>query len=274
MTVKVNKTEIHAFNFSGGECQISLGEAHLSDRTEVSAFLNNSDEIMRLILTVDAIRRINPATMIDLIIPYFPYARQDRVCNSGEAFSAAVMTQLINNLRCNSVTIEDPHSSVTSSMLENVRIKTQSDIVSNSETMRRLIKENNLTLLAPDKGAAPKTEDIAASLARTGIATRAMFAAKVRDVTNGKITETIIPDGMEGKNILIPDDICDGGGTFIALAKKLKSQGAADLYLYVTHGIFSKGLTPLKDGFKHVYCRNIFIRNDQPEFLTILEDVQ
>lgn len=274
MAVKLNKNEIHAFNFSGGECQISLGEAHIGDRIEVSAFLNNSDAVMRLILTIDAIRRINPATMIDLIIPYFPYARQDRVCNTGEAFSLAVMAQLINNLRCNSVTIEDPHSSVTSSMLENVRIKTQADIVSNSETMRRLIKENNLTLLAPDKGAASKTEAISASLALKGIKTETLFAQKVRDVTDGKITETIIPDGIENKRILIPDDICDGGSTFIELAKKLKSKGAADLYLYVTHGIFSKGLLPLKDGFKHVYCRNSFIKNDQPEFLTILEDVQ
>lgn len=274
MTVKVNKIEIKAFNFNGGECHISLKDIHIDEHVNVSAFLNSSDEIMRLILTIDAIRRINPAAVIDLSIPYFPYARQDRVCNTGEAFSAAVMAQLINNLRCRNVVIEDPHSLVLSSMLENVRIKTQADIVSSSETMCRLIKDKGLILLAPDKGAASKTEEISAALLSKGIKAHALFAKKVRDVTNGKITETIIPNGIEGKNILIPDDICDGGSTFIELAKKLKSHGAADLYLYVTHGIFSKGLTPLKEGFSHIYCRNIFITNDQPEFLTILEDTK
>ena len=50
-----------------------------------------------------------------------------------------------------------------------------------------------------------------------------------------------------GRNCLIVDDICDGGGTFIPLAKKLKNAGAKTVTLYVTHGIFSKGLDPLKE---------------------------
>lgn len=274
MTVKINKIDIQTFNFSGGECQVSLGHIQIGARVELCAFLNSSDEIMRLILSVDAIRRISPDAIIDLVIPYFPYGRQDRVCNPGEAFSAAVMAQLINNLHCNSVTIEDPHSAVTSGLIKNVRILTQADIISASATMRHVIQDRDLILLAPDKGAATKTEEISKCLLQEGIKTEALFAKKVRDTTNGKITETIVPDGMAGKNILIPDDICDGGSTFIELAKKLKSNGAVDLYLYVTHGIFSKGLDPLKEDFKHIYCRNSFITNDQPEFLTILEDVQ
>lgn len=274
MTINIDKIELRSFNFSGGECQVSVAHIPLNDHVEISAFLNNSDEIMRLILTVDAVRRINPKVTIELVIPYFPYARQDRVCNPGEAFSAAVMASLINNLHCNSVTIEDPHSVITASMIDNVRILTQADIISHSEMMKRLIKDNKLILLAPDKGAAPKTEEIIKSLLKMGVKADALFAKKIRDVTNGKIIETVIPEGLEGKNILIPDDICDGGATFTELAKKLKSHGAGDLYLYVTHGIFSKGLDPLKEGFKHIYCRNSFIKNDQPGFLTILEDVQ
>lgn len=274
MTVKVNKKEIKFFNFSGGECQISLAHIDISGPVDIQAFLNSSDEIMRLILTVDAVRRIKPEAIIDLHIPYFPYARQDRVCDTGEAFSAAVMAQLINNLHCNTVTIEDPHSSVISSLLTNVRVITQADIVSHSKTMRELVKEKGLILLAPDKGAKIKTQEIAERLSHEDIKTEALFAQKVRDVTDGKITKTIIPNGIEGKNILIPDDICDGGSTFVELAKKLKSNGAADLYLYTTHGIFSKGLTPLEQNFKHVYCRNSFIKNNQPAFLTILEDVK
>lgn len=274
MSVFVNKIAIKAFNFSGGESQVSLAGIEISDRVAVSAFLKNSDQIMRLLLTVDAIRRINKSVKIDLSIPYFPYARQDRVCNVGEALSVEVMAQLINNLFCESVTIEDPHSNVTSGLIKNVRILSQADIISHSRTIVLLVKEKNLLLLAPDKGAAPKTEAVAAALTAQNIPVQALFATKVRDVTDGKITDTIIPEGITGKNILIPDDICDGGGTFIELAKKLKAAGAGNLYLYITHGIFSKGLEPLQQGFKHVYCRNSFITNENPNFLTILEDVQ
>ncbi|MBL8640301.1 MAG: ribose-phosphate pyrophosphokinase [Alphaproteobacteria bacterium] len=273
MTILVNKKIIKAFNFSGGESQISIAGMPIDDRVEVCAFLNTADEIMRLLLTVDAIRRINPAAKIDLHIPYFPYARQDRVCNVGEAMSVEVMAQLINNLSCESVTIEDPHSSVTADLIKNVRVLAQADILSRSPIILSLLKEKNFILLAPDKGAALKTEAIAAALNSQNIPVKALFATKVRDVTNGKITETLIPDGIEGKNILVPDDICDGGSTFIELAKKLKAAGANDLYLYVTHGIFSRGLGPLREGFTHVFCRNCFINNENPNFLTILEDI-
>ena len=140
MTVNVNKKPIKAFNFSGGESQVSIAGIEIGDLVEVSAFLNGADEIMRLILTVDAIRRINKGAKIDLHIPYFPYARQDRVCNEGEALSVEVMAQLINNLSCESVTIEDPHSAVTANLIKNVRVLSQADIISRSRTMVSLVK--------------------------------------------------------------------------------------------------------------------------------------
>lgn len=274
MAVFVNKNVVRSFNFSGGECQISLAGIEIGDQVGVSAFLNSSDEIMRLFLAIDAIRRVNAEVTIELHIPYFPYARQDRVCNAGEALSLEVMAKLINDLACESVIIEDPHSDVTAALIKNVRVLSQADIISRSRTMMSLVQEKNLVLLAPDKGATSKTEAIAEAFKNKNMPVQAMFAQKIRDVTNGKITETIIPEGLEGKNILVPDDICDGGSTFVELAKKLKACQAGDLYLYVTHGIFSKGLEPLRAGFKHVYCRNSFIQNNNPEFLTILEDVQ
>lgn len=56
---------------------------------------------------------------------------------------------------------------------------------------------------------------------------------------------------------LIVDDICDGGGTFVGLAKELRAAGATRVYLYVTHGIFSKRL-PL-EGIDHVYTTDSFL---------------
>jgi ribose-phosphate pyrophosphokinase len=75
-------------------------------------------------------------------------------------------------------------------------------------------------------------------------------------------------------NLIILDDICDGGQTFVELAKHLKAQGAKAIYLYITHGIFSKGLSVLKQHFEHVYCYHTMLKAAEidRDFLTILED--
>ena len=70
------------------------------------------------------------------------------------------------------------------------------------------------------------------------------------------------------------DDICDGGQTFISLAQSLKKQGAAEIFLYVTHGIFSKGLDQLKTCIQHIYCYHLVghhLDSHHPSFITILK---
>jgi len=73
-----------------------------------------------------------------------------------------------------------------------------------------------------------------------------VVADKKRDCLTGDIIEHSIRGEVE-KNILIRDDICDGGKTFISVAKLLQDKGAIEINLYVTHGIFSKGLQVLHD---------------------------
>jgi len=274
MTVLINKKEIKFFNFSGGECQVSVDDIPLGAEIEVTAYLHNADDIMRLLLTIDAIRRIKGGSAhINLVTPYIPYARQDRVCNNGEALSIAVMAGLINNLGCARVTILDPHSDVTPALIRNAHIITQAQLIADSAAMCALIRDKSLTLIAPDAGAEKKIGSLEKALHTKGINALAMFATKRRDVRNGTILETIIPANVAGKNFLIADDICDGGKTFTELAAKLKEHGAHEIYLYVTHGIFSKGLDVLKTHISHIYCFHSFIKNTDSSFLTILEDV-
>lgn len=267
MPIKVNKQPIQHFNFSGGECHVSIADIAIDRVTEVTAHLYNSDDVMCLIMTVDAIRQKNADTEINLTIPYFPYARQDRVCNEGEAFSASVMTELINALKCKSVTVYDPHSQITVDLLNNSHVISQADLLENSIVAAE-IYDKSLVLASPDAGAETKTREIADKLK-----VKAIYCTKTRDTRTGQITGTHIPEGVSGKDFIIVDDICDGGRTFTELAKALKEAGAKNLYLYVTHGIFSKGLSVLKKHFKHVYCYHCFLENgdiDQ-QFLTVIE---
>lgn len=96
-----------------------------------------------------------------------------------------------------------------------------------------------------------------------------LHAEKERDPKTGKLSGFLVPERKEFKSnsVLIVDDICDGGGTFLGLAPELYD---LDLYLYVTHGIFSKGLTDLSKSFKHIYTTDSFNHGLNHESLTII----
>ncbi len=264
MTITVNKQLVKAFNFSGGECHVTVENIEIGDVTNIEAYLYNSDDIIRLLMVVDAVRQENAETNIDLIIPYFPYARQDRVCNRGEAFSAKVMADLINGLNCRSVMVFDPHSDVIVQALQNCQVITQVDLIKGA--VHGLVQSHKLTLISPDKGAARKTQAVADHYGFDVIS-----CSKVRDTKTGHITHSEVHGDVAGKDLIILDDICDGGRTFTELAKTLKDHGAGKLYLYVTHGIFSKGLEVLKKHFTHVFCVHTFLTSDQidTDFLTV-----
>lgn len=269
MTIYVNNKKIESFNFSGGECHVKITPADITDHTMIWAKLHSSDAVMQLLMIVDAVRQVSPDTKIDVTIPYFPYARQDRVCNAGESFSVKVMAGLINQLNCQSVTVYDPHSQITIDALDHCKIVTLTDIVFNS-VLANEIKQNNITLIAPDKGAKEKVQEFGTKLGREVIC-----ASKVRDTETGNIVATEIYDDVSGKDCVILDDICDGGRTFTELAKTLADNGAGKIYLYVTHGIFSKGLAVLKEHFAHIYCYQTMLAHDQIDssFLTIFENI-
>ena len=105
MTITVNKQQVKTFNFSGGECHVTIENIEIGDVTNVEAYLCNSDDIMRLLMVVDAIRQENQSTEISLIIHYSPYAHEDSLRSEG--FSTQVMVGLVNGLNCSSVVVVD-----------------------------------------------------------------------------------------------------------------------------------------------------------------------
>lgn len=266
MIIYVNGVEIFGFKFGGGECHVSVDMA-ITEVTKITAYLRNSDDIMLLLLTVDAVKRINHKTKIDLFIPYFPYARQDRVCLPGEPLSVSVMAGIINSLNCNEVVIADPHSDVTPALINNCKIVTQSETLENSKVMNKLIVGEGLTLVSPDAGAEKKIVDIA-----NRFDLFAIFCTKNRNLETGEIVGVTVPELNGAKDFIIIDDICDGGRTFIALAEALKEKGAGDLYLYVTHGIFSYGLDVLRSHYKNIYCYHTFLCDYDKDYLITFKE--
>ena len=276
MSILLNQLPIVSFNFPAGETHVRLPESlDFEEEMVVKANLMNGDSVMELLLTVDAVRRVKSDIKISLEIPYFPYARQDRVCNNGEALSVKVMADLINRLNCQQVTIVDPHSDVTPALLNNCVVKTQSDVIINSGLLDRIIKEN-WALISPDAGAKKKVHQLAKRLSNINndFEPDIFYGEKTRNTQTGEITGTSFIGDVYDRQVLIVDDICDGGRTFIELAKLLQKQQAKKIFLYITHGIFSKCLDVLRPYFDQIYCYHVFSSYHQQDhdFLVTLSD--
>ncbi|MDX2027793.1 MAG: ribose-phosphate diphosphokinase [Alphaproteobacteria bacterium] len=269
MPIYINDELVEAKQFAGGERNINIGVIETGDSVNVTAYLLNSDDIFDLLLTTDALRRRSADVGIDLTIPYFSYARQDRVCNPGEALSVDVMVRLVNSLNCNTVTVFDPHSQKTMDGLANARAITAADVIAQSP-LKDLIKLAALELVAPDKGAITRTNLVCDALGGLPV----HYCTKERDSVSHEITKTVISGDVQGKSLIIIDDICDGGRTFIQLGKALKEAGAKDVYLYVTHGIFMAGLEILKPAIDGIFCLHTYLKPEQRDssFLNVLED--
>jgi ribose-phosphate pyrophosphokinase len=249
--------------FPGGEVLIqtqpNFGFFNTQDTIRIEARIRNSDDLFALALIKDAIENeqitYGDKSSIELIIPYVPYARQDRTCCKGEPHSLKVFAKFINNLNFDRVIVCDPHSDVTGALIDRVKIIDQVQIINDFTAFCKRVLQGVL-FVSPDAGANKKTANVAKYFDHI----RFIRADKLRDLATGKIIETsIFADDLNGADIVIADDICDGGRTFIELAKSLKKKNAGNVILYVTHGIFSQGVDTLfANGIDEIYTTNSY----------------
>ena len=265
--IYVNYKAVAQSVFPGGEVKVTVPSYDpLTKELTVVAMLHNSDDVMALVMTTNALRHqyaFKPTMHLELL--YFPYARQDRVCNPGEAHGVQAMAAIVNSLGYASVKVWDPHSDAVQAAVNNCLVASQVSVLQNYLGVRAIQK---YTLVSPDAGAEKKVNALAKAVSSWGLAPNVVYASKVRNLANGQILATNYIGEVRGVDCLIVDDICDGGRTFTELAKKLKEGGAKSVTLYVTHGIFSAGLDPLREHIDHVYCYHSFI-DTADSFLTV-----
>lgn len=255
-SIRVDSQPVQIMRFPGGELNVRIQSKFVCNaRVEVEACLRDPESIVELLLAHDALRAMG-AGIGELVIPYFPYARQDRVCNAGESLSVRVMADIVNSLDALKVTVYDPHSDVVCALVKNINVIEQWRFIN----LHILNSSKRFTIVSPDAGAEKKAR-ILAKVTRSDLIT----ASKVRDVATGEITSIEVHADKVPELCLIPDDICDGGGTFILLAKALRARGAKHIRLFVTHGIFSKGFDVFRGSIDHIYYTNsLWQRTDKP----------
>lgn len=243
---------IETINFDYEKTRFPVGEINIKvtktygEFAEIVFDYQNDAEIIELLMICDAIKR-GGQSLDRLTIPYIPFGRQDRVNDDGESFSLKVFCNLINNIGAKEVHTFDPHSDVTTALLNNCIVKQQHEIF--SEYFDKTFYKKHY-LISPDGGALKKIYKLASKTNPIEV----IECSKKRDTKTGAVTATHIPmDNFNGKDCYIVDDICDGGRTFIEIAKILKKRNAGKVILMVTHGFFTKGINVFDNLIDEIY---------------------
>lgn len=209
-------------------------------------------DMFKLMLVKDILDNLG-CTQVSLNLGYIPNARADRRFSDGSAHPLKVFCKTLNSLNFKKVYVNDPHSDVATSLIDNVSVSTQTQQFKFLDYALERITDNYV-LCAPDLGATKKIFDTVLSLGHEEY----LQAIKIRDVKTGNIIKCDIKcDHLEGKDVVLLDDLCDFGNSFKYLSKKLKEKGAGRVILYVTHGIFAGGLSVLENDIDYILCGNI-----------------
>lgn len=165
---------------------------------------------------------------VALNLPYIPNARMDRVKSEEEVFTLKIFCNLINQIGFEKVTVLDAHSNVSLALIDRVQ---QMDIkaVIKKAALNKLPKD--IILYFPDEGSQKRYVDFFPEY-------RYICGMKKRDWATGQIKGLDVMDNgvdLEGKTVLMIDDIVSYGGTLYYSALKLKELGATKIYAYATH---------------------------------------
>jgi ribose-phosphate pyrophosphokinase len=241
--------------FPDGQQSIALDKPQITQRMSMILLKSrlNSFKNLELIINANQCLREFGIEDINLYVPYFLGGRSDRKFGEGQTnYLKNVICPIVNSQKFNKVVVMDPHSDVLEACLDNFVKIGNFELV---EFALNNINDKNITLISPDAGAFKKIFDVATKFQIENIIT----ATKVRDMKTGNILHTDVP-GIDQHNdikYVIIDDICDGGRTFIEIAKTIHNvRPTAKIYLVVTHGIFSAGFKELFNYFEGIYTTN------------------
>jgi ribose-phosphate pyrophosphokinase len=254
--------------FPDGQQSITLDKPLITQRLSMVLIKSrlNSFKDLELIITANQCLKEFGIEDVNLYTPYFLGGRSDRKFGEGQTnYLKNVICPIINSQKFNKVVVMDPHSDVLEACLDNfVKIGNFELVDYALSYLTKQDEDNNVAIISPDAGALKKIYDVAKHFGISNVTT----ASKVREMSTGTILRTELPtmdlNGIE--HIVIIDDICDGGRTFIELAKEIKKQTDKPIHLIVTHGIFSAGFKSLFEYFEGIYCTNSIDDIDETSF--------
>ncbi|MDR6572253.1 ribose-phosphate pyrophosphokinase [Curtobacterium sp. 320] len=243
--------------FPAGEAHVKVAhDADAGDLSEIATLRGtNGDDLLMLGMWADAVRQRGSRSVA--LVPYLPGARQDR----GLPFGAKVYADVVNGFGIDQVIAFDPHSPVIVDLVERLTVVTSETVVRD-----QVVAGSDYSgIIAPDKGAVARASAVADACGLP-----VFRAEKHRNPDTGKLDGFTCEPLPDTGRLLVVDDICDGGGTFMGLAT---ATGLTKdrLGLWVSHGVFSGRAPQLAEHFGEIVTTDSYPAQNAIEGLRTIE---
>jgi ribose-phosphate pyrophosphokinase len=235
-SIGIELSSIDIARFSDGEIKINIEESVRGDNVYIiqSTSAPVNDNLMELMILIDALRRAS-ANTINVVIPYYGYARQDRKARSREPISAKLVANMLEMVGATRVLVLDLHAAQIQGFFD-IPVDHMAGAAKLADYLLTSgIADDNTIVVSPDHGGVTRARTLAELLGSTepiAIIDKRRPKANVAQIMN------IIGD-VKGKRAIMIDDMIDTGGTITQGAQKLKDEGAAEVYVVATHAVFS-----------------------------------
>ncbi len=215
------------------------------------------DNIFEILIFADSLRN-SDAKSVNLVVPYFGYARQDRVALVGEPITAKVIANMYQAAMIDKIITIDLHTQQIQGFFSCPVINLDTFELFGDYFVNYFnehgIKQSDVVVVAPDHGSALRARDLGSMFNGASIA----FIDKRRPAPNKSEVINVVGN-VNGKTCLIVDDMIDTCGTINNAYDALISHGAKEVYVCATHAVFSTG--KLKDEIKGVVVTDSIEKN-------------
>ncbi len=256
--IGVTITETIRREFANGELFIRPNESvRGTDAFVIQSFTTPINQwVMESLILVDALKRAS-AKRITVVAPFYPYARQDKKHRGREPISARLIADLFKTAGADRLMAVDLHTAQIQGFFDGP-VDHLFALPLLSQHVLRKYGGQDLLVVSPDTGRVRTAEQWADSLGGLDIA----FVHKTRDIdaTNDVVANRVVGD-VAGRCCLLIDDMIDTGGSISKAADLLFENGATEVVVAATHGVFS---TPAVDRLKNSRITEIIVTNTLP----------
>jgi len=257
--LKVNLVPITSNRFADGEIMV---RPEITVRNHVVTIIQSlskpvNESLMELLIAIDAVKRAS-AKEINVVIPYYGYARQDRKTLGREPITSKLVARLLETAGASRVSVIDVHSEQTQGFFEIPVDTLRANFLVVGAALKELntSEKKNLVIVSPDYGGVKRARNVANSL-NCPLA----ILDKRRPVPNQAEIVNVLGD-VKNKVCLINDDMIDTAGTIVAACKVLKEKGAKKIIISATHGILSgPAIERLTNALKAKTISDIYLTN-------------
>jgi ribose-phosphate pyrophosphokinase len=215
-----------------------------------------NDWLMESLILVDALKRAS-AKRITVVAPFYPYARQDKKHRGREPISARLIADMFKTAGANRLMTVDLHTAQIQGFFDGP-VDHLFALPLLAEHVRDKYGDEDLVVVSPDTGRVRTAEQWADELGGRDLA----FVHKTRDIDSmNQVVANRVVGEVEGRCCLLIDDMIDTAGSITKAAELLFAQGARDVVVAASHGIFSGSAT---DRLKNSQVREVIVTNTLP----------